>query len=197
MKVYKIVIYLMLVGLVLPGCGPMSVEDYVAWVKDYDNGLHQQRAVGEYVFDTQFKPIAYMMLKQNQGKLPTAQALEEYKTEAEGEVYFDLKLGPKSGNVDLLRFNAASQDEYQQRVYYFSFKFQESIYLEQDGKKIPCSAYHFERAYNLKNNRSFLLGFSNVDIAKPASLVIDSDLLKTGPVKFNFDWKELPSLRVE
>lgn len=189
----KLILYV--IGcLVLVGCGPMSPEDYVAWVKAEENGLHKIKETGDYKLDVQFKPSGYMLLQEMDGKVPSDTTFKRYTEEMKGEAYFDLKLGPKGSSVDLLRHNVASQMDYQERVYFFSFKFTDFIYLKQGDRKIPCSAYHFERAYNLKNNRSFLLGFSDVNFKEPVTLVIDVDILKTGPTEFEFDLQNMPVL---
>jgi hypothetical protein len=104
----------------------------------------------------------------------------------------------ESGEGDIMSYQANSLGEQQNKIYYFSYTFQEEIYLEKDGKKIPCSLYHFERSYNLSSKRSFMLGFEipKESRDKESTLVINSNLLNTGPVKFNYLMNDLPKLKL-
>lgn len=186
-----------LIILIVGACsGELAPKEYIEWIRNPENGLHKQKQVGDFMFDVQYKPQAYLLLQQKQGQIPKKAQFDQEMHELANTASFELKLGAVDGKTDLLRYKTTNQAEYDQKVYYYSFKFQESIYLEQGDQKFPCAAYHFERAYNLKNNRSFILGFDGVDTTQPMRLVIDADVLHTGPVKLSFDASKIPILTV-
>jgi hypothetical protein len=172
----------------------LEPQDYMAWVENYDNGLHIQRPVGPFVFDLQYKPSLYMLLQQTPQITPAQ--LKEVSLETEMQ-YYTLTLGLADGKGDFLNYQTANYTEQQQKLYYFSYLFQDHIYLEEDGKKLPCLLFHFERSYDLKPSRTFVLGFESPSKGlAPAQVVIESPWLNTGPVKLQIEKKDTPTVQL-
>ena len=180
--------------LLFVGCSQkLSPKEYFSWVQSYKNGLHKKRIAGDFKFDVQYKPLAFLAIQQLGVDL-SEQEYKELQMKADGMYYFTLKLGTTSKGTDLIRYG--SLQEQQQRIYYFSYTFQNDIYIEKNGTRKNCVLYHFERSYDLKGERSFVLCFKKESTEKKGEikLVIDSPLLKVGIVKIKINPLNVPSL---
>lgn len=196
MKAIKqLTIYILILLTGMSCSSELDANEFIDWVKDTENGLHRVKVLPPYDFDAQLKPIAYVAFQEKGGKLSKAEF--DKITEAEKDIlYIDLQIGLKDSEMDLLQYKSEGLVDYKERLYYYSFRFEHDIYLEQNGKKIPCTMYHFERSFNLKGSRRFLLGFESADALHPITLVINSDILGVGTVKIKFNnTQELPAIR--
>lgn len=141
---------------------------YVNWVQDFENGLHQKEQIGDFVFDLQYLPEEYLKLIENKG-------IESDDHLYTGFQQYQLSITLPDGKDNLLTHNCTTEEETENRLYYFSYRFQYDIHLKENGIMLPCVLYHFERSLDLANSRNFLLGFENRDsLSTEADLIIQS-----------------------
>lgn len=144
----------------------------MAWISLIMSCSQQANNVAE---DASVQQVGeYMLsLSTNQTEVPEAEFLE-----------FKLQLQRNDGE-DLVSFDGV-KNLTQSRIYYYSYRMKEAIYLEQSGRKWPVDFCHFERSFDLKKGRNFMLAFDKrfIDQNSPYQVIIDSELLATGPVKF-------------
>ncbi len=175
----------------------LDISEYKQWVKNEGNGLYRKREVAGIRFEAQYKPIEFIVLSKSHGEI-SKEILARKVKELDGMQYYDLKITVPSG--DLIKNGTSSMDEVYKRMYYFSFGFQNDIKLDEDGKLSDCKLFHFERTYDLKASKVFVLGFDASD--KPhatKTLRIDSPYLGTGVVNIKFeekDLKDIPDLKL-
>jgi len=162
--------------------------EYINWVQDYENGLHAKKTFSEFIFDIQYQPTSYVaLLNEN---TPTAQSstLEHYI----------LRIALAEPTMDVVSYSANSQSEKQERLYYFSYLFQHDIYLEVEGKRIPCVLFHSEPT-DLKKVRTFVLGFEsgegNVSPGE-VTFVIDSPKFSSLPIRVKILQQDIPKLKI-
>jgi hypothetical protein len=171
----------------------LSKDDYVAWIKDYDNGLHVKRTYSEFVFDLQYQPPAYIWLQRQNvpfQKLDTSEIASLSRIQ-----HYILTVELTDNEADLISYKVKDRTEQQRRVYYFSYQFQNDIFLEENGVRLPCVLYHFERAIDLKRSRTFILGFENPNPGPwEARLVIQSDQFSSLPLKIQVSKNNIPPL---
>ncbi len=184
----------------LVGCGEKSLDakKYVAWVKNKENGLNKTTEIGNYVFEVQQKPSEYIVVNEFKGNTTDKNKILKRVQEIDDLVYFDLKISLKDGG-DFLEKTSVDQPDYYQKLYYLSFEFQKEIKLEENGELKDCILYHFEKSYDLKGIRTFVLGFKKSKTASDKTLVIDSKFLESGIVKIKFNkelLQELPELSI-
>ncbi|MEQ6118626.1 hypothetical protein [Reichenbachiella sp. MALMAid0571] len=164
-------------------------SDMTAVVEEIGGDFRMMKNVNEYTFDLQLQPANYLIEKRI-GTKNNSLPIDSIKMEYEGLLRFTLNLS-RTDQTDLIN-DQKDVVEQQKSIYYFSYRFNKDIYLETAQDKIPVALYHFERSYDLKNNRSFVFAFdSEAIVGDKVRLVIDSDELNTGPVKFRFDLNEL------
>jgi hypothetical protein len=166
--------------------------DFMRWVQDYEHKLHVQTVYSEYVFDVQYQPAAYRMLLQK----PELTA-EEFAQGQQGDdlQYYTLTISLQDNQTDFLSYGVATMEEKQQKLYYYSYNFQDAIHLEEGGKTFPCVLYHFERSADVRNSRTFVLEFEKPDeVSKTARLVIDGESFGTPPVEIEIEKNTLPEV---
>lgn len=169
----------------------LDKEEYVSWIEDYENGLHVTRDVGEYNFDLQYKPSEYL-------EIQTA-AYTPIGNEEEGKnnmQYYTLTVSLNSKRSDLINHDVKNAQEKAEKLYYLSYQFANDIFIEENGERFPCQLFHFERSYDLKPSRTFVLGFENPKAeSASARLIIDSPYFKLGPVKIKVNKNNIPDLK--
>lgn len=179
----------------LSGCciscnSALSRDAYVAWVRDYDNGLHVKKQFSGYDFDLQYLPSQYVML-QRSGAVTEGQ---------DGQAtlqHYTLSVSLENKAADLISHNIANSIEKQQKLYYFSYEFQQDITLEENGKVLPCALFHFEKGSGLSNVSTFVLAFENSEVpSAEATLVISSEHFSALPIKIKISKDNIPSLAI-
>lgn len=166
-------------------------NEYVQWVRDYDNGLHVSKRIGEYELDLQYQPAPYVRLQ----KMGTGSYTEKRVNEdGAGELqYYLLTVGLHGNNTDFISYGVSDLAEKQRKLYYFSYRFQEDITLEEGDKELPCVLYHFEKPVDLKGSRTILLGFEQqTNKPETATLKIDSDQFGSLPVRIKISKANIP-----
>lgn len=182
-------------SLILLGCGrSFNNEDYIRWVKDYHNGLHVNKQIGEFEFDVQYQPADYVRLQ----KMTTASFSDQSNGEGTGEIqYYILTIGLVDKSIDFINYDVRDMEEKQHKLYYFSYRFQDDITLLEENEVLPCVLFHFEKPVDLRGSRTFLLGFErhNKD-AKEATLKITSDQFGSLPVSIKVSKVNIPDLKL-
>src|SRR5690606_37110039 len=108
--------------------GPLEKASYVDWVQSYENGLHIRQSVDDYIFDVQYKPLDYVALQSLQEPFSDQQFQQKRKDLGELQ-YYTLTVSPQKGQGDLL--SGYSLEEKQRILYYFSYLFQDELYLDE------------------------------------------------------------------
>jgi len=156
-------------------------KGYMEWVRDYNNGLHVKNEVDDLIFDLQYQPSEYVWI-QRSGSFDEKE-FSQNRDELDQIQYFTLSISSNK-NMDVINSLSQNAIDKQRVLYYFSYTFQNDIQLEQDGELLPCVLYHFERNVDIRNGRSFVLGFENKGSkSNEVKLAIKSDQLNPLPIK--------------
>ncbi|TRX59121.1 hypothetical protein FNH22_11395 [Fulvivirga sp. M361] len=183
-------------ALVLSACSDkIDSEHYRKWVQDYENGLHAKRVYGGYTFDIQYMPEDYLRLQRNESN--TTPSSVKKRTRDNSLQYYKLTISSENKDKELISSAVNNVKEKQRRLYYFSYSFQNDIYLEVNKTKVPCVLYHFEKASGLMPGRTFLLGFEEeITPGKDAVVVIESSVFGSLPIKIRISKDNIPTLQL-
>ncbi|MEO1438568.1 MAG: hypothetical protein AAFV80_23715 [Bacteroidota bacterium] len=181
----------------------MKPKELSLWVKDEDNGLRKTKVIEDIVFDVQYKPKDFQVANYYKKAELSKTEYEAVHEKYEDLHFFDLKISVNDPlQKDITRYQVANNEEWQERLYYLSFPMQHDIKLVEGRDTIPCALYHFERSYDVADHRTFVLAFAkqeNQSDHLPKTLIIDSPVFRTGPVKLKFSesaLKNLPGLKL-
>ena len=179
-------------GIVLMSAcsGSLEKDEYIRWIKDTKNGLHVTKVSNEFVFDLQYQPADYLRLQSgvlNKQQENTTDQLQ----------YYMLSIGLVNEAADLIDYNVSDNSGKQEKLYYFSYRFQDDIYLEENGKRMPCVLFHFQRPQDSKHKRTFLLAFESQDQkSAETKFVINSAQFGALPVRMKVVKKNIPILKM-
>ena len=174
--------------LLLMSCGnSLKPEAYIKWMENPKNGLNKSRSLGSVQYTVQYKTPEYSMLKNN--------TLEEVNTDGHSGIhYFGLTLDPVDQKSQLLHVNLASEQDYFARMQYFNFNFKNDIYLNINGKQLPCEYYLFESTGKITPGLTFTLGFDAQKEKGDLQVVINDRVFGTGGINFLFKEKTLNNI---
>jgi hypothetical protein len=174
----------------------LEPEEYVQWIQNPENGFKKEKTIDDLIFTAQYKPNEYIICMEE--RAPQLQdSLVKRKLEELSELqYFDFKITLKAGEGELLKYKLSSSDEYNKRVNYFAFNMQNDIQLVEGNDTLPCSLFHFERAYDITPSSTFLLGFPvNKNSGKEdKTLIVYDKTFNKGFIKLTFSNNELKNL---
>lgn len=167
--------------------GNLEKKEYMEWVRDPENGLHVKEKSGEFEFDLQYLPSDYVWI--TSGMDPNAR-----KSSSE---QFILTIQPVDQSKDFIKGFVQNETERQERLYYFSYQFQNDLRLAENNQSKPCALFHFERQHDVKSGRTFLLGFEPTDpSAEEMKLMIESPYFSSLPISLKISKKNIPSLTI-
>ena len=182
----------------------LEPKAYVQWVKSSENGLHKIKEIAPLKMDVLYTPRDYHIvnnLRSNEIDGSTYEAEKERLGELQ---YYHLKLSisNSNGKAHIGNYEVQNIAEQQERLGYLSFGMKEDIYLLEQGDTLPCMAYHYEQAYDVKPHRSFLIAFAQREgLAKTdKTFVLDSPVFGTGPMKVQIsssDLLNIPDLKIK
>jgi hypothetical protein len=176
----------------------LAPYDYVKWVKDEKHGFKKEKKIDDILFSVQYKPINYIICLE-EGKNTIDDSVVKTKTkELDNMQYIDFKISIPSEQGEILKYKLNATSNYQDRVNYFAYKMQQDIQLVEGSDTIPCSLYHFERAYDVAPLSTFVLGFPLDKTYKGNRTFIYHDkIFQKGIIQFEFqeqDFQSIPKL---
>lgn len=135
-------IFVLLLATLMASCNrPLGKEAYIDWLTAEKNGLRAVRSAGDHYFDLQYQPPEMIYLQRNpQGGLPGRDREAELEDIAALQ-YYVLTIGLADNPEDFIVSGTSGPAERQARIYYFSYPFQEHVFLLEEGKKLSpaCS----------------------------------------------------------
>lgn len=188
--------------LVWSSCNPSSLSpaDYMAWVRNDDNGLRVEKVIDQYTFSLQYKPFEYEALQELGPAKATRSSVEAKRAMYDSTQYFTLHI--KSGNHQEVLNTNGNALEQAQWLEYFMGPAQDDILLVDGKDTLPCILYHFERSYNLDNGNAIVLGFEKTSRSHTGDkeIIYNDQVLETGPVHFTISQaaiQKIPQIRYE
>lgn len=184
----------LLLASLLSACEKTSLapKAYVSEVQAPENGLFQHKVIDRIDYSIQYKPHAYIVAMEERQEQLEAEAVNQRLDELQGMHYFNMRLRLDGSNQELLKYQIASDQDYQQRIYYLSFGLKQDIYLQVNDQQIPCELFHFARNYGLSPTADFVLGFPMPkDQQGDLQLVLEDRIFNNGTIKFTITQSDL------
>jgi hypothetical protein len=167
----------------------LSEKNYVSWIEDQTNGLHVVKEFDDFVFDVQYQPNDFLWLQSNKKENSSRASQVD-----ESQQYL-LKIVSENLNADWIK--TGSSNEIQNKLYYFSYLFQNDIFIEEEGTILPCTMVHFEQGQRTSATKIFLLSFENkFPDSKTSTLVIGSRYFGSLPLRIKISKNDIPNLKL-
>jgi hypothetical protein len=172
--------------------------EYVSWIENPENGMKEEKEIGDLSFTLQYKPIEFIALKALGPSAANEKTVKEAGKEYQGMQYYTLTINNNAGINDLLKYEVSDMQEYQQRVSYFSFDMQRDLLLVEGEDSLRCRLFHYERVYGLAPYATFLLGFDlpakKSEKVRDKVLVYRERVFETGMLKFKIKAENLNNI---
>lgn len=179
----------------------LAPNNYVKWIEDKSNGIKKIKELKPLRLELQYKPIDYLVLRNKEDRQTNANQTANIRSEYEGLQYYQFKIGLVSQSQDLLHFRIKNNNEYSERIEYFSFYVCDDIRLIDGNDTLRSVICHFERTYGLVPYVNLSLAFE-VDNSKEIRdkiLIYNDQLFGIGPVKIRIkssDINSIPTLKI-
>ena len=163
----KQLLFALLIGVLAVGCTTTRLApiEFVKFTESPTNGLRVEGQTDNLTYTLQYRPLPYVaVMEHKQPQIPETLVDKRVK-ELTGMHYFLLRMQSNTNNADVLNFQSASLEDYQNRVSYFSFDFRNDLQLVDGQDTLSCKLYHFERRYGVTPYVEFMLGFPAADSA--------------------------------
>jgi len=168
----------------------LSPAKYVEWVKDPSNGLLQSKAINEFEFTAQYKPLNFIVAQEERTNDLSDTILSSRKKELGIDyLYYNFRIKNKEGELSPVGSGAHSEQEYQRRLGYFTFDMQQDLYLLHGQDTFPCTMFQFVRNYDIAPYVEFALGFKkqiNTTLNQDITFVFEDRILGIGTTKLLF-----------
>jgi len=167
----------------------LKPSDYIKWVEDEKNGLKKTKVVSSFKATAQYQPKSYIVAKEEHTD-DLSKSVFDKRIEELGQMeYFKLELSVESANTktNITNYNVNDENAFEQRLQYLSFGMRRDIVLVVGLDTFPCLLYHFERSYDLRPSRNFLLAFDAADKKTDKTLIINALEFGIGLIKIQFE----------
>ena len=184
-------------GLMLSGTiTELAPIDYVFWVEDPEHGLKVSASDGLMNHTLQYRPLDYIVAKEEKRDELPLSILNKRKSELEGMQYYTLRLESPDKNQDVLTVGMNGMEDYQARVNYLAYEMQEDLYLVEGQDTLYPHLYHFERRYGLTPFVDILLGFEHSEQSElnDKTLMVNNRMTGTEPVELTISKEALNHL---
>jgi hypothetical protein len=119
-------------------------EDYKSWLKSDESRHFASKELGGLRFSALLEPPLYSYLK--------AEGINAKKNFDDSpylnQIRIEFELTALQGNGELTKYDVSGQDDYNERVNYYSFKVQNDVFLVLDNDTVPCGMAVWEREFN-------------------------------------------------
>lgn len=204
MRTTIILILSLSVSLILSSCFQKSFtpKEYFQWAKTPESGLEVNRKGNGVNFSLKFTPVDLLISNELKNGIITESQYDERKMQLGNLAYFLLKI--ESGEQDLLMCNVGDEQQYVQRVNYYSLDFQQDIVAVSAGDTIPCVLYQFENSYGIAPYVNISLAFPGefmeANKEGEVEILIYDRIFLNGLMKFKYTenaFHDLPELTIE
>ncbi len=172
----------------------VSTSEFVAYVDNPSNNLIKEKTIGAVQLKCEFKPTEYVLIRDKYKDLGNMnfQLNENELGGIEKLNHFYLRLST-TDHVEILKKDIQTEQEYYQRLEYYTNIIQQDLFLVSGGDTIPCKYSLFERNYGSSPNSILLVGFDATNQKEDDDIffIYDDHVLGIGPVQFEIDSKDL------
>lgn len=171
----------------------LSPVDYIAFFEKPDNGFAKKISTTDITYLIQTKTPEYIALKENNSQHIDNEVVKARIRSLDSSVWFAIKIMSAKGDVNPLKNNTTSLDEYNMKLNYFLSDAQNFFTLEYGNKQQAQIAYYFENSYGVTPYETIVIGFKLSDnlYNKEINLRYDDHLLNTGIIKMSISGDDL------
>lgn len=177
---------------------PTTVQEYLAWLGDQDNGVSQTINANGVLIRVTYLPPEYMTYREMMSSdvvLPTMKDSLLAMYQHSKAFLFEFAPDTSRGKGDVLYKDVYTYGDYVRRVKTMNFSLGEYVVLENNGHKCQPSFSFFENSYSLDNRRKAVVLFTpdkgDKALGSDVSLVFYDEIFQTGIHRFSFEQRDV------
>ncbi|MBA3971200.1 MAG: hypothetical protein H0X46_03500 [Bacteroidetes bacterium] len=169
-----------------------SAKEYVSYIEDESNGLKVSKNIGDIHYSIQYKTTDYIIVKEKKNSIDKQNRQEKL----DGMQYYTVSYSLVGSNQDIMRKDLGGDGEYYERVNYFSFGFQNDIYLVEGNDTLECKLYNYVRSFGLSPRADFVIAFDKKQKKEIEDklVVLEDKVFGGGIIKLKITKKNIESL---
>lgn len=168
----------------------IDVKDYKEWVSENKASLSVSKELDKVMFRTTYVPASYKYIEEYGDSIKVK---PDVYSEFNNKEFYVFTLGLTSGEGDILK-SGESKLPHELLLDYLSFRIQNDIQLEVDGKIYPCKLAHFERTYGIKPFFNVNLVFDKPLEQGDRKIIYNDKVFETGVVKLTIAKENIASV---
>jgi hypothetical protein len=173
----------------------LAPADYNHWFTKEAEHLRKSAVNENLKFELLYLSPEYSALLELQGDKPSAEKWDTLIKNHSETAEFKLMISGNNFNDEFIKMDKPNHEVYEERIKYYAFEMQKDIYgITNDQDTIPCSMYHFERAYGISPVSTFLIGFSDVDWKDDLKIIIKEKVFSKNALEFKFRSEEIKNV---
>lgn len=189
---------------IMGGCfqKAFTPKEYYEWSKNPESNLYRNIEGNGVKFCLKYIPADLLICNEIRNNILGEKDISDRREELGDLTYFNLRI--ESGEKDLLMFHIQDEQEYLQRVNYYSMDFQYDIIAVTGKDTIPCVLYQFENTYGVTPHINMSIAFpgqilkaNNTD---SVSILVDDRVFGNNIMRFTYienELNEVPDLILE
>lgn len=159
--------------------------DYKSWLKSNESRHYASKELGGIKFSALLETPIYSFIKAE----GFSEKMKFDDSNYSDQIRIEFELTALAGNGELAKYDVSGRDEYNERVNYYSFKFQDDIFLVLDADTVPCGMAVWEREFNAAPRIKHQLLFTKPEGRKSFNdiqMVFYDRIFDNGIVKLKF-----------
>ena len=192
------IILIALALITVAGCQQkVSPKSYVSYCRDSKNGLIKQKNIGDVTVKVDYMPLDLIAINELKRNNITEQEINDIKSTYGNAQYYHMQIKMSDNpEVNITNTHVNTELDLEKRLNYLSFQMQRDIALVESGDTLKPIMFNFERSYDVSEFRSFMVAFETPQKPSAAdkTFILDTPVLRTGPIKFTFSQKDISSL---
>ncbi len=173
----------------------LGAADYISYMENADNGFLKKVTTSDIIYHIQAKTPEYVSLKESnpESSSPESKTIQNRVKQLDSSIWFSIKVMNAKANVNPLKYNARSLQEYNERLNYFLYQAGGNFSLKYDQKEATQIAYYFENSYGVTPYETIVLGFKLSDnlYNKDIELEYMDALFNSGIIKMSVTASDL------
>ena len=164
------------------------------WKQDGKSQFEATKKIDDFSFTATYKPASVSAMEEETDSLKlndTIAASFKQKIVSYQQMHlFNFSIVNKSFKHELIKFEANDNQQYYDRLSYYSFAVSQDAYVIEDKDTLPCKFVNFERTFEANPSIMLTLVFnrkSTVNQYKNLTLVFDDKIFNKGKLMFDFE----------
>jgi hypothetical protein len=196
-KVIKAISVTIFIAQGLISCKPkIDGQEHFRALEEVE-GLRKTVTAGGIIYTFQFgtaEAIAWKEIYDPETRKVYKVQYKKRLEELKGFIYVFIYQKVADRNISVLKFNAASNAEYEGRVKYYEFNAGSDMRMLCNGMEYPPSSYQYENRMDLSPANTLIAAFPACDQSKEWQIVFNDRIMNNLLLKANFNKQDIEAL---